>query len=87
MRILQCYKCLRFGHFAKDCIATSICGHSVPVLVSRETAIISIKCLNVIIVLVMLTSVFGAEHSALDARRCPILRNKIKDKLLYINYE
>lgn len=27
IRILQCFKCLTFGHIAKDCKATSICGH------------------------------------------------------------
>lgn len=27
VRVLQCFKCLAFGHFAKNCKSAALCGH------------------------------------------------------------
>ena len=86
IRVLQCYKCLSFGHIAKDCKDMPVCGHCTE---SHETKDCNNKqksplCCNCIRTAKKSTCESG--HSALDAKKCPIIGNKIKDLISNINY-
>lgn len=84
--IRQCFKCLTFGHLAKDCTQPSRCahcseGHESKKCDRRDQLPKCANCarnpasLNV-----------DVSHSASDTNKCPILLRKIRDKLVNINY-
>ena len=86
IRVLQCYRCMSFGHMAKDCKSTPTCGHCSD---SHETTDCKNKtqtprCCNCI--RLIKKTACDTEHSASDATKCPILGNKIKERITYINY-
>lgn len=83
--ILQCFRCLSFGHMAKDCKSGPFCGycagsHEMKECKRREQAPTCINCKQ-------RQSSNYEGHSATDAKKCPILCRKIKDKIAYINYD
>lgn len=84
LRVTQCFRCLRFGHIAKDCSADKdTCGHcrgehetrscrnrkSVPTCHNCSVAKLS-----------------TVDHSALDAGRCPIIQRRLREREHRINY-
>lgn len=86
VRILQCYKCLSFGHQAKDCKSQAHCGHcagdhemkSCPTKKNQDT---HPKCFNC-----QRAKLGDVKHTALDGKKCPLLANKLKDKISRTNY-
>lgn len=86
VRILQCYKCLSFGHVAKNCKSDPTCGHCSEGHEMKDCKKKDLppKCGNCV-------KGQGSSHSclahqAIDAKKCPILCNKIKAKIAFINY-
>lgn len=84
VRVLQCYKCLNFGHIAKNCRAASdICGHCCG---GHESRVCPNKngvrkchnCVN--------AGMSSVDHSALDVSACLILQRKLRDKSRLIKY-
>ena len=85
IRLVQCYKCLSFGHFAANCKDKSFCGHCAG---SHETKDCKArnaqpKCINCVRLNGPQTDV---AHSAFDSAKCPIMLRKIKDRTSFINY-
>lgn len=84
VRVLQCYKCLNFGHVAKDCRAASdVCGHCCGEHESRlcpNKASIR-KCHNCVS-----AKIVAVDHSAFDTFACPILQRRLKDRMRMIKY-
>ena len=83
LRITQCFRCLGFGHIAKDCKAkTDTCGHCAG---RHETRLCSNKavrkCFNC-----LSAGLQRMDHSAVDPNNCPILRKKVDDKAKRIKY-
>ncbi|EZA49524.1 hypothetical protein X777_12262 [Ooceraea biroi] len=84
--IPQCYKCLAFGHFAAKCNENARCGHCTGEHETRNCNERSKppKCHNC-----AQNKRLASEddaYSAMDAKKCPILCKKIKDRLTNINY-
>ncbi|XP_024876853.1 uncharacterized protein LOC112457818 [Temnothorax curvispinosus] len=84
VRVLQCFKCLAFGHFAKDCRFTTICGHCAGGHETRNCTLRSgaPECGNCKRWLPQA----GRQHSALDNKNCPILRRRMSERISSINY-
>lgn len=84
LRIVQCYRCLSFGHIAKDCKATrGVCGHCAGEHEMRSCPDRSVRsCRNCVTAGMQQT-----DHSAVDTDSCPILRRRLEDKARRINYE
>lgn len=86
VRVLQCYKCLGFGHLAKNCTSNSACGHcagphQMKDCRNREQPPVCSNCMR---------NSRGSDtpaHSALDIKKYPILCSKMKDRISGINYE
>lgn len=69
VRILQCFKCLSFGHMAKDCKREAICGNCAQKHETRDCSRKDEKmCANCI----RWHTREDIKHSALDGKRCPI---------------
>lgn len=86
IRVVQCYRCLSFGHFARDCKSEPSCGHCAGShekknCTNRDTPSRCSNCER------YNTMQGGANHSAMDATLCPILERKIKDRIAYIDYD
>lgn len=86
IRVLQCYKCLMFGHIAGNCKSAPKCGHcsefhEMKDCRNGERPPTCSNCQRYSKV-----SSVDVAHSATDAKRCPILSSKIKDRLMNINY-
>ncbi|KMQ89588.1 putative 50 kda protein in type i retrotransposable element r1dm [Lasius niger] len=85
IRVIQCYRCLSFGHIAKDCKGEHSCGHCAGAHELKDCKSRSQppKCFNC-------ERYHGThndlKHSAMDTAKCPILGRKIKDRIAYINY-
>lgn len=87
VRVLQCYRCMTFRHIAENCRADPVCGHcsdshELKECKNRQLQPVCCNCRH--------HSRFvqaDIAHSALDIKKCPILENKIKDKITNINYE
>lgn len=86
VRILQCYKCLGFGHVAGGCKAEPVCGHCAERHEMRECKSRELppRCGNCLAQ--RGGSVADGAHAAVDAVRCPVLCRKIKDRVSNINY-
>jgi len=85
VKVLQCYKCLAFGHFAKHCRFTAICGHcagghELRECASRNADFVCGNCKR-------WTSFDVQSHSALNITNCPILWKRMADRVKHINYE
>lgn len=83
LRILQCFKCLGFGHIANNCQAASdVCGYCGEGHESRpcpKTGVL--RCHNC-----ERAKMAVANHSALDVSACPILQRKLGDRSRMIRY-
>lgn len=84
VRVLQCFKCLAFGHFAKHCRFKATCGHcagehKTKECTNREATPVCGNCRR-------WQSQTSHQHSALDDKKCPILRRRISDRTSSINY-
>ncbi|XP_071651374.1 uncharacterized protein [Temnothorax longispinosus] len=84
IKVLQCFKCLAFGHFAKHCRFSSLCGHCAKAhemkdCEKRKESPVCGNCKR-------WTSHEEPLHSALDSKHCPILRRRIADRINSINY-
>lgn len=86
VRGLQCFKCLAFGHFARDCKAVPSCGRCTEAHETRDCTKgdSPLKCHNCL--KKNGPTAPDSSHSALDAEKCPILGRKIKDKIANTNY-
>ncbi|XP_076398048.1 uncharacterized protein LOC143266329 [Megachile rotundata] len=84
IRVLQCFKCLKFNHTAKNCTATtSTCGHCAGDHDSRECKQKEkTRCANC-----DRSSKVDNKHSALDYKICSIQIKKKKDLTRSIDYE
>lgn len=85
VRVVQCFKCLSFGHIAKDCKGDPSCGHCAGAHEMRDCKSKNSppKCSNCAR---HHGSLSDLAHSAVDALKCPILGRKIKDKIANTNY-
>ncbi|KMQ92761.1 putative 50 kda protein in type i retrotransposable element r1dm [Lasius niger] len=85
VRILQCYRCLQFGHMAKTRKSKPACGHCAGDHEMKDCPKrqVSPACLNCI-----QNKNFSGDtaHSAMDSKRYPILGRKIKVKIADTNY-
>lgn len=83
LHILQCFRCLGFGHIAKNCSAADdTCGHCGGKHESRACPKTGArKCYNC-----DRAKMSATNHSALDLSACPILQQKISDKSRMIQY-
>lgn len=83
VRVLQCYKCLKFNHLAKNCTATvTTCGHCSGEHNSRDcTQKNKIKCANC-----DRQGIIASQHSALDSQKCPILIKRKNDIVRSTDY-
>ncbi|CAL1671737.1 unnamed protein product [Lasius platythorax] len=85
VRIVQCFKCLSFGHYAANCKGKPSCGHctgehEMKDCRSRDSKPRCVNCER------QAGSRGDSAHSAIDASKCPILLRKIKDRIALINY-
>ena len=83
IRVMQCYRCLKFGHLAKNCKEKPCCGHcaeghEMKDCVARNLPPVCINCKH--------TQGANYRHMATDGKLCPILCRKIKDKIANTNY-
>lgn len=86
VRVLQCFRCSNFGHIAKDCRLPPACGHCAEIhelkdCMRRELSPLCVNCLRI-----QGSSSHKIGHSAFDAKKCPILEKRIKDRVSLINY-
>lgn len=87
VRVLQCFRCMMFGHTAKNCKVDPVCGHcseahEMKECKNRQQLPVCCNCKR--------NTRLGQNdiaHSALDVKKCPFLENKIKDRITNINYE
>lgn len=86
VRVVQCYRCLHFGHIAGDCKNEPSCRHCAGAHEMKDCARreLQLKCSNCVRQHI---SQGDTGHSATDATSCPILGRKIKDRIAYINYD
>lgn len=82
-RILQCYKCMKFNHLARNCTATSpMCCYCSENHDSRECCNKGqLKCTNC-----NKSGFTEIGHSALDASKCPILSKRTSELARSIDY-
>jgi len=84
INVLQCFKCLAFGHLARHCKFSALCGHC-----AGDHEMMECQLRNE-------SSICGnckrwapqeeRTHSALDSKKCPILHRRIADRVKSINY-
>lgn len=86
VRILQCYRCISFGHIAKNCEAKPACGNCAgehelkDCKKEREEA----KCCNCSRIEGHSRSETG--HRTIDNTNCRVLRRKINERISDIHY-
>lgn len=80
--IKQCYKCLDFGHIAKDCQRPPVCANCSGGHATRDCQSHSaLKCRNC-----CSAKMNDTAHSALDARKCHIIKMRVEGKARSIDY-
>lgn len=83
VRVIQCFKCLRFGHLAKECKEPNdVCGHCMGVHETRSCSRTQKLCCR---------NCHEAKnndtaHSAMDVEKCPVLARRVRDKARAIDY-
>ncbi|XP_011171106.1 uncharacterized protein LOC105203880 [Solenopsis invicta] len=84
VKVLQCFKCLAFGHFARHCKFPPLCGHCADGHKSRDCASRARNpmCGNC----KRWLPHEKRSHSALDCKNCPILRKRVSDRIKIIDY-
>lgn len=84
IRILQCYRCLSFGHMARECKGRPACGHC-----GRDHESKDCPNRNSDPVCGNCRRVAGqqATHAAIDSTKCPLLLRKIRDRVTLIDYD
>lgn len=85
--IRQCYRCLAFGHLARNCESQPKCGHCAEAHEMKNCKVRKDqpKCGNC-----MRTGRLPPPdliHSAFDTKNCPILVRKFKERIADTNYE
>ncbi|KMQ83525.1 putative 50 kda protein in type i retrotransposable element r1dm, partial [Lasius niger] len=83
VKVLQCYKCLSFGHLAKNCTNNAHCGHCSENHETRQcnNRNITPNCFNC-----KSAKEGNQSHTAFDVNKCSILKRKITAKIRLINY-
>lgn len=83
LRVVQCYKCVKFGHIAKDCKQDNVtCGYCTQSHLSKDcTGKDTRRCRNC-----QDAKLQDVNHFAFDIDACPILARRIADKARAINY-
>jgi len=85
INVLQCFKCLAFGHLARHCKFIALCEHCAGVHEMKECQLrnedpICGNCKR-------WAPQEENKHSALDSKKCPILNHRrIADRIKSINY-
>lgn len=84
LRVVQCFRCLSFGHTAKDCKATAAsCGFCNGEHEMRDctdkTVLNCHSCLG--------AKMKKTDHAAFDRDRCPVLRRKLDERSKSIRYK
>jgi len=84
IRVLQCFRCLAFGHLAKNCKFPSLCGHcagehETKDCTKRDATPVCGNCKR-------WTGQDMLHHSALDSACCPILQRRMAERSKSINY-
>lgn len=83
LHVLQCFKCLGFGHMAKGCQASDVCGYCTGGHESRACPNKGgvRKCHNCVSAKMRVV-----DHSALDAVVCPVLQRRLTERSKMIHY-
>ncbi|XP_011685781.1 PREDICTED: uncharacterized protein LOC105448737 [Wasmannia auropunctata] len=82
VRVLQCYKCLAFGHMAKNCKFDPLCGHcagdhETRACTAEEGPPVCGNCRR--------WTSRDERHSALDGGRCPVLQRRRAERVRALN--
>lgn len=82
VKVAQCYKCLGYGHQARDCKSAARCGHcsgdhEMRDCNKRDKPPCCRNCKS---------AGTDSAHTALDGTKCPILKRRILDKVRMTNY-
>lgn len=84
LRVTQCFECLGFGHISRECRAErDVCGHCGEAHETRACKNKSgkLKCHNCVA-----AKSAHVDHSALDMSKCPILRRRLGERSMKIQY-
>lgn len=83
VKVKQCYKCLAFGHLAKDCSGNARCGHCAGdhELKNCPDRMREACCFNC-----KANKYTDIAHTAVDGSKCPILKKRLTDKVHMTNY-
>lgn len=86
IRVVQCYRCMFFGHIMRDCKNEPSCGHCAGAHEKKECTKKDEppKCINCVRHNTVNNDI---KHSATDAASCLWLGRKIEDKIAYIDYD
>lgn len=84
IRILQCYKCLQFGHIAANCKSGPACSrcsgdHEMRDCTRKNEPPVCRNCKQI--------RTYDLDHEATDSKKCAIIGRKIRDRMLNINYD
>lgn len=83
VKVKHCYKCLAFGHLAKDCTGNMHCGHCAGEHEKKNCPNLNSQacCYNC-----KVNNYSEISHAAIDGSKCPILKKRLTDKVHMINY-
>ncbi|KMQ88827.1 putative 50 kda protein in type i retrotransposable element r1dm [Lasius niger] len=84
VKVLQCYKCLSFGHIAKNCSGDARCSHcsgkhETIACDKRNESPCCFNCKS--------ANENSISHTAYDVNKCSVLRRRITAKIHTINYD
>lgn len=83
VKVKQCYRCLAFGHLAKDCTGITRCGfcageHERKNCPDGDKEACCYNC--------KLNNFADTNHAAVDGSKCPILKRRLTNKVHLTNY-